>query len=280
MATVDVNGITIAYEVRGSGEPFVWVGGTGVGGGVWREQVDFFEGFFTCVTFDLRGTGASSSPDEPYTVEVFARDLSQLLDHLQIESAHFAGFSLGSAIIQRLALDEPGRVKTATLISTWSSTRREEHIRLWFEARKRALEEGPREVFQGFAFWMFAPSVIDHEPAVVSRVQAMFAANSSAQPAHAYRRHFEADLAHDTYDELGSIRCPTLVVYGQEDLITLPWYNRAVAERIPDAVLREIPAAGHFLWLERPLELNAAIAEFLTDTGVLTGMGSATHAVD
>jgi 3-oxoadipate enol-lactonase len=258
-----INGVSISYEIDGDGEPFVFVGGTGVGGGVWEHQVECFRKSFRCVTFDLRGTGASSAPDEPYSVDMLSRDVSGLMDHLGLRSAHFAGFSLGAAVIQRLAITQPERVRTACLVSTWSSSRREHHIRMWFEARKRALEEAPREVFQAFSFWMFAPSIVDHEPEVVARVQEVFAAHSSAQPVHAYTRHFEADLGHETRDELSQISCPVLVVYGEEDLITLPWYNRTIAELIPGAVLREIPRAGHFLWLERPEQLNAAIEEFL-----------------
>jgi pimeloyl-ACP methyl ester carboxylesterase len=63
------------------------------------------------------------------------------------------------------------------------------------------------------------------------------------------------------------------VVYGDEDLITLPWYNRTIAELIPGAVLREIPRAGHFLWLERPEQLNTAIEEFLVASGFLSMNG-------
>jgi pimeloyl-ACP methyl ester carboxylesterase len=267
--TAEVNGITLAYEITGEGDPLVFVGGTGVGGGIWERQVEHFRSSFRCLTFDLRGTGDSSAPDEPYSVEMFRDDLSALLDHVGIGSAHFAGFSLGSAIIQKLAVSDPERVRTAALISTWSSSSREHHIRLWFEARKRALEEASRDVAQGFAFWMFAPSVVDFEPELVERVQKLFAAHSSAQPVHAYTRHFEADLGHETQEDLPGISCPILVVYGSEDLITLPWYNRTVADLVPGAVLREIPRAGHFLWLERPDELNAAIEEFLVAGGHL-----------
>jgi pimeloyl-ACP methyl ester carboxylesterase len=84
-----INGVSIAYETHGEGEPLVFVGGTGVGGGVWRHQVDHFASSFRCITFDLRGTGVSSAPDEPYSVEMFSRDLSGLLDHLRVPTAHF-----------------------------------------------------------------------------------------------------------------------------------------------------------------------------------------------
>jgi pimeloyl-ACP methyl ester carboxylesterase len=76
--------------------------------------------------------------------------------------------------------------------------------------------------------------------------------------------HFRADLRHETRDRLGQISCPCLVVHGDEDLITLPWYNRTVAGLIPGATLASIPKAGHLAWLERPAELNDLIEGFLS----------------
>jgi pimeloyl-ACP methyl ester carboxylesterase len=198
---------------------------------------------------------------------MFARDAGALADHLGIASAVWVGLSLGSAIIQELALTRPRLVRRAVLLSTWSSTRRQNHIRRWFEARLLALEKAPADVFQAFSFWMWAPSVIDCEPQLASEIERIFASNSAAQPLHAYAQHFRADLGHDTHDRLGDIGCPVLVVYGSEDLITLPWYNRSVADSIPGARCLEIEKAGHFLWLERPLEVNAAISAFLSEDG-------------
>jgi pimeloyl-ACP methyl ester carboxylesterase len=77
--------------------------------------------------------------------------------------------------------------------------------------------------------------------------------------------HFRADLSHETRDRLPLIGCPTLVVHGDEDLITLPWYNRTVADLIPGASYAVIEKAGHLAWLERPDELNALIGDFVSD---------------
>jgi len=263
-----VNGVRLQYDLHGEGDPFVWVGGTGVGGGIWDWwQMPHFAPRYRCLTFDLRGTGASDAPEGAYAVQDFAADAAALCDHLGISNAHFAGISLGSAIIQELALARPDLVRTAILISTWSSTRREEHIRRWFDARLTALRDGPIEVFRAFAFWMSSPTVIDLEPELQAQIEEFFAKNAGAQPVHAYVGHFEADLAHDTTDRLGGITCPTLVVYGDEDLITLPRYNRTVADAIPGAEVVVIPGAGHFAWVERGAEVNAAIDKFLARVG-------------
>ena len=67
---------------------------------------------------------------------------------------------------------------------------------------------------------------------------------------------------------LGEIRCPTLVVVGQEDAITPPEAMRRMAEAIPGARLVEIPAAGHLSPMEQPSRVNAAIEAFLADCDV------------
>jgi 3-oxoadipate enol-lactonase len=274
MPSVTVNeGISLHYEEYGEGEPIVWLPGTGNSGQVWtRYQLPAFEDRYRCVTVDLRGSGQSDAPEEPYTPAMMAKDVEDLVRELGLEGARFVGFSLGSCVIQELALAAPDVVGRAVLLSTWSSSPVEHHIRRHFEARLLALETAPRAAFAAFAFWMWAPTVVDDEPERMEENLAFFAEVSGAQPQHAYANHFRADIAHDTLDRLEGIGCPTLVLHGSEDLITLPRYNRRVAERIPGAELREIPKAGHIAWGERPDEVNAAIREFL-DAGS-NGAGS------
>jgi pimeloyl-ACP methyl ester carboxylesterase len=265
MPIIAINGIDLRYDEFGAGEPLVWISGTGNSGRIWEAyQVPYFAPRYRCVTVDLRGTGDSGAPETPYSVELFASDVAGVLRHLGIGSAHFVGMSLGSATVQELAISQPGLVRSAVLLSTWSSTRREHHIRRWFEARLGALREGPLSVFRRFAFIMWAPSIIDFHPEQVERIEEIFARTASSQPVHAYVNHFEADLRHDTLDRLDRIQCPTLVVYGAEDLITLPWYNKTVADRIPGARLVEIGGAGHYAFLEHPEKVNRAIDEFLS----------------
>jgi len=261
-----VNDINLRYDVVGDrdGETILWISGTGNSGRIWEAyQVPEFSPRYRCVTVDLRGTGESDAPTDPYSVELFASDVAGLAEQLRIESAHFVGMSLGASIVQELAITRPQLVRSAVLLSTWSSTPREHHIRRWFEARLGLLREAPMSAFRRFAFIMWAPSMVDFHPEEVVELEGIFAAASSVQPPHAYINHFEADLRHDTMDRLHEVSCPAIVVYGNEDLITLPWYNRAVAERIPGCELVEIEGAGHYAFLERPAEVNRAIAGFL-----------------
>lgn len=136
-----------------------------------------------------------------------------------------------------------------------------------FASRLYALENGPLEVYAQFAFWMSSPSIIDDEPDLQAAVEAELRQHMSTQ-LDGTAAHFRADLVHETADRLTQITLPTLVVYGEEDRITLPRYNERVAAAIPGATTVRIPRAGHLVWLERPAELNGHIDEFLQSTVV------------
>lgn len=265
---VTLNGVGHHYRVAGDGFPIVWVMGTGMSGDAWhRFQIPHFSPAYRCVTYDMRGVGRSDCPAEPYDPPTLSRDLAALLDHLQIERAHFVGFSLGAATVQELALSRAELVESAVLLSTWSSTKREHHMRRHYESRLFALENGPIEVFRNFAFWMWAPSMVDEEYETICDLEEFLRSVTGSKDLSGFAGHFRADLAHDTLDRLGGITAPTLVLHGDEDLITLPPYNRRVADRIPNATLVEVRKAGHLAYLEQPAAINEAIESFLTSVG-------------
>ncbi|SHK43273.1 Pimeloyl-ACP methyl ester carboxylesterase [Pseudonocardia thermophila] len=260
--------ISVHHEETGSGPAIVWIPGTGLHGSSWSPQTTHFSRRYRCLSVDLRGAG-SDGPLEKLTVAALAGDVAAWMDAVGVAPAVVVGLSLGSAVAQELALARPDLVRALGLVATWSSTAREHHIRRHFESRLYALEHGPLDVFAKFAFWMSAPAVVDHEPDLQSEVEGLLAEHTSRNVAGT-AAHFRADLSHETRDRLGSISCPTIVVHGDQDLITLPWYNRAVAEAIPDARLRTVRDAGHLVWLERPAELNRLLDEFLAEIGADT----------
>jgi 3-oxoadipate enol-lactonase len=256
-------GLSMYYEEHGTGDPVLWLAGTGTCGRIWnRCQLPAFTDRYRCITMDLRGTGQTDTPRGPYSMAMMAKDVEGLMRRLDLEPAHLIGYSMGSAIVQELALAQPELVRSAVLWATWSCTPIEHHIRRHFESRLIQLQEAPPEVFRAAGFWGWAPSFIEDE---TDRLEEMeeFVGEVSAIPVHARVEHYRADLAHNTLSRLAQIRAPTLVLYGAEDLITLPRYHARVAAAIPGADLQEIQGGGHMVFLERPNECNAAIRDFL-----------------
>jgi 3-oxoadipate enol-lactonase len=268
MPVTSANGVELHYRDTGDGPPLVWVMGTGMNGDAWhRYQVPEFSNRYRCITFDLRGSGRSECPDAPYSPAVLAEDLAALLDQLGIGEAQFVGFSLGACTTQELAISHPARVRSAVLMSTWSSTSLEHHVRRHYQSRIYALQHAEDfEVFRKFAFWMWAPSTVDERYEDLLDLEAFLGTVSGAKDVSGYIGHFAADLAHETLERLPQITCPVLVVHGDQDLITLPAYNQRVAAAIAGAQLVEIPKAGHLAFLEQPEAMNAAIGKFLQET--------------
>jgi pimeloyl-ACP methyl ester carboxylesterase len=148
----------------GAGRPIVWIPGTGLRGRTWELQTERFRSAHRCLTVDLRGSGDTSGGDgHDYTVAAMAGDIAAWMDSIGVGNATVAGLSLGSAVAQELALARPDLVERLILLATWSSSKREHHIRRHFESRLFAIENGPLDVYQ-FAFWMSSPSLFDHEP--------------------------------------------------------------------------------------------------------------------
>ena len=264
MPDVRCGDLDVHYEEWGSGPPLVWIPGTGLRGRTWELQIERFQKSHRCLAVDLRGSGETTGADGEFTVANMARDVASWMDAIGVGNATVAGLSLGSAVAQELALARPDLVNRLILLATWSSSKREHHIRRHFQSRLYAIENGPLDVYAQFAFWMSSPSLYDHEPERQAEVERRLKDHMSSTPAGT-AGHFKADLSHETRDRLHLIDCPTLVVHGDEDLITLPWYNRTVADLIPGAAYRTIATAGHLTWLERPDELNQLIGDFVTD---------------
>lgn len=263
MPTTSRGAVSIHHEETGDGPVIVWIPGTGLYGSSWEPQTAHFAQWYRCLSVDLRGAG-SDGPLADVTVADLAADIAGWMDALGVGPAAVVGLSLGSAVAQELALARPDLVRALGLVATWSSSSREHHIRRHFESRLYALENGPLDVFAQFAFWMSAPAIVDREPELQTRVEAMLAQHTSRNPPGT-AAHFRADLGHETRDRLPSIACPTLVVHGDQDLITLPWYNETVADAVPGARRETVANAGHLVSLERPEQLNVVLAPFFAE---------------
>ncbi|HEV3145611.1 MAG TPA: alpha/beta hydrolase [Gemmataceae bacterium] len=115
----DSNGVKIHYVVKGNedGEPVLLIHGfTGDIDAQWLKTIKELEKDYKVIAFDCRGHGGSEKPHDPkmYGLEM-SKDAIRLLDHLKIEKAHIAGYSMGGFITLQLAARYPERVRTATL---------------------------------------------------------------------------------------------------------------------------------------------------------------------
>jgi 3-oxoadipate enol-lactonase len=266
--TISSNGQELYYEVHGDGQPLVLVMGIGYDSSLWKlQQVPALSKRFQVVIFDNRDAGRSSRAAQGYSIGDMADDVAGLLNGLDIPHAHLLGLSMGGMIGQEFALRHPDRLDRLVLSGVGAAPARSafDPIRIWSWVRSH---DDSGEAFGAQQFvWLFSSSFLRND-AAVKQTLALLASNPTPMTPDAYTRQATAYLQHDVLDRLGGIQVPTLVVGGEQDLLTPPWILQEVATAIPGAELRILRGSGssHLLPLERPAEFNQLVTNFLTDS--------------
>ncbi|MGY1637648.1 alpha/beta fold hydrolase [Geodermatophilus sp. SYSU D00742] len=258
-------GVRLNYESTGDGDPLLLVMGTSGSIGLWGQVVPRLAERFRVIAFDNRGLGGSERGEGAITAASMADDAAALLEALEVPRAHVMGWSLGSAVAQEMALAVPQQVASAVLYATWG--RCDGFQRSVFTALRHPYATRDMEAALGAAGLAFSPQILDR-PDFLQLLEPMLPAfpQDEAQMA-VTTEQWDADLAHDTLDRLGDITAPTLVVVGEQDLLTPPWQSKAVADRIPGARYELVtgPGSSHGMHIERPDDLLRIVTDFLSE---------------
>lgn len=267
---VRANGQELYFETHGEGPAVVLLMGIGYDCSLWKlHQVPALSKRFQVILFDNRDAGQSSPARRGYTIADMADDVAGLLDALEVPRAHLLGLSMGSMIAQEFALRHGERVSRMVLTGPEAAPARSAFhpIRAWqwVKANDRAGAIFANEQFT----WLFSAGFL-RNAAAVEQTLAFLSSNPNPVSPAAYARQADAYLGFDVLDRLGAIEAPTLVIVGEQDLLTPPWTVREVADRIPGARFELITGDGasHVVPLERPEEFNRLVTEFLTEPPV------------
>ncbi|MEU0213327.1 alpha/beta hydrolase [Streptomyces canus] len=263
MPFVKTNGIQLAYQRSGHGEPVLMIMGSSASGRVWtmHQTPALNRAGYETVTFDNRGVPPSDAPAGDYSIAEMVADTRGLIEELDLGPCHLVGSSMGSMIAQELALGWPHLVRSAVLIATRSRT--DAFRRAQAEADRELRESGvrlpPKYSATRTVLEMLSPATIDDDAAVAMWLE-MFELSSgnnvSGQSA-------AVTALGDRGAALAGITAPCRAIAFADDRVCPPHLVAEVAQRIPDCDLVTIPHCGHIGYLERPEAVNAAIIEFL-----------------
>jgi pimeloyl-ACP methyl ester carboxylesterase len=245
-----VNGVELYYEIHGSGTPLVMLHGGYVDSDMWRIETAILAKHFQVIEIDSRGHGRSTDGTEAITYELMTNDTLTLLDQLNIDNAHFVGWSDGAVIAAEVAAYYPERVNKLVLIgaafggdtyvSAFSSVLNSELIfttfaNLTFGLKYKAVNPTPEHwpVFRDklYDLWK-TPCYLPTTPG----------------------QHCLAPLA--------NINSDTLVMVGKNEIIEFAHTEEIVAE-IAGAELEVVALAGHFLPEIRPFKTANLILDFI-----------------
>jgi pimeloyl-ACP methyl ester carboxylesterase len=267
MPTVTTDGVDIYYERRGRGPRLLFLNGSG--GTIEGSSLllSLFEGSFDLLAHDNRGLGRSSPSPGPYGMAACSSDALAVMDAVGWADACVLGVSFGGMVAQELAVSAPERVVRLALLCTSPGGEGGASYPLHeLEGLSDAEVSSVRPRLLDTRFdeeWLAA------HPNDRRLVEMMADRSAAADPDVQRGRHqqFEARRAHDVWDRLPRITCPTLVACGRFDGIAPPGNSAAIASRLVGAELRTYEG-GHAFLAQDP-RAAADVVAFLSQPGPL-----------
>jgi 3-oxoadipate enol-lactonase len=255
----DANGLSIYYELAGSGDRLLAISGTG---GDLRRQPSAGRGplgrAFSVLAYDQRGLGQTDAPEGPYTMAQYGDDAAALLDAMGWDDCLVLGTSFGGMVAQELAIRHPERVRRLALACTSAGgaggASYPLHTLVDMDPAQRVSFQLELMDTRWDAAWRAS-----HPDEVAMFGQGFEQTVNST----GIRLQLEARSGHDTAGRLNEIRCPTLVCGGCFDGIAPPSNSEYLAFHIPGARLAMFDG-GHLFLLQDPAAVPA-IVDFLGD---------------
>jgi pimeloyl-ACP methyl ester carboxylesterase len=269
MPDATVNGIQLAYEVHGEGEPVVLVCGLGQPAASWQHSIlpELVAAGYQVVTFDNRGMPPSASPPAPYTVADMAADTAALIEHLGVGPCHVAGYSLGAWIAEQLAADHSDVVRSIACIGGLNQTTAWERVECRY-GRDLAALDVPLPADQGLMeVLVYLPRDALQQDEIVDAFTQMFG-NDPPWENPGRLGQWEAATAWTEDDDEAArwsrISVPCLALASELDIDSPPHHNDLALAHIPDGRLVVIPGATHLSPFEQPQAVAKALTHFFT----------------
>lgn len=265
----DAEGVRIHYTVEGQGEPLILIHGLSVHADInWRRNgiIDALDDHFQVIAYDVRGHGLSDRPTEKSAYgQELVKDVGRLMDHLRIESAHFAGYSLGGFITLDFMTRHPERVRSAVLCASGWHDPASDVFLSWRKGGKPILRKSDDS--------STSPEKSAEKEEPVSRM--LMAGFDFIRPLRKRLAHLIADpkavhiIRYGAPDMEGVIRdgleqceIPTLCIIGSEDGF-LP-YAEALEANKPATEVQVLQGANHLTAVLEP-GLREGMLHFLLD---------------
>ncbi len=256
------DGIRLHYQVlgRASATPVLMIQGLGADKHGWDMQRFPMSLQYRVIALDNRGAGRSDKPFGTYSLEQMADDAVAVLDQVGVEKAHIVGASMGGAITQIIGLKYPERVMSLTLACTACRNHpwRRELLAGWATA---ATEQGVGAMTSEAARWVIGPRSFRR----LLPAFGMLGPLAMGRTAHAFVAQVKAilDVDDSIADQLSLVTAPTLVLVGNQDILTPRGDSEEIAERMPNSELVVISGAAHGFMVEHASTFNRVLLEFL-----------------
>lgn len=252
MPFVDVEGLRTFYESKGKGRPLLLIHGSACTHSIWRHQLDYFAKRCYVIAVDLMGHGKSEIAISPSQISIrqYVEFVNNFLEALKIQKATLIGHSMGGAIGIEFCLNLPQKVECLGLVNTGAKLGANPEL---LSTLRRDFRKA---ITAGLETVLFRSEETDEIRRLIT--EELLKTNPAVGLAD-----FEACNRFDSREKLSQIRRPTLIIGGTEDLLTPPWFQQYLHQKIVNSKLKIVEGVGHFSMIEKPEKFNAIASEFL-----------------
>jgi proline-specific peptidase len=256
---------------EGKGDPLVLVPGSNTKLQAWNFQISYFKDKMNVISLDNRGSGKSSRPNYPYSLEMFVEDLKNLLDHLKIEKKiHLCGSSLGGFIGLKFVLKYPEKVKTLILCATGAEadqTGVNQRFKLYEDFVKMDMEQMINTIMPNLFSRKFRKKLKENEELSNQIKNDMnFITYYNDPPRYEdYINQLSALKNYDIRDKLQHISQPVLIMVGTKDILTPLEESELLHEKLPNSKLEVFQGVGHGFTIEIADEVNKLMWNFIQE---------------
>ena len=247
---VDIDGVNTWYDEVGDGEPLVLLHGGLSTNETWAAQIPEFAAGFHVIAPERRGHGHTADVPGAFTYAAMAADTIGVLDKLVAGPAHLVGWSDGGIVGLMVSIARPDLVRKLVVIgATYDTAGAVPEVEEMFAHMEPHGDE--MEAFRGL-YEQHSPDGPEHWPVVFAKFVEMI------------RRE-----PHIPIEDLALIVAPTLIVVGDDDLVTIE-HSATLYRSIPNSELAVIPGASHAVLMEKPELLNRIVVDFLAKEPIPT----------
>jgi len=264
MPKVEINGVSIHYEIHGEGaETILFSHGLLWSGKMFEDQITAFKPRYRCISFDFRGQGQTAVTRSGYDLETLYNDTIGIIESLKAAPCHFVGVSMGGMVGLRVAARNPGLIKSLTLLATSADAETVEKKRRYGTLTMVATLFGLRLVADQVMAVMFGKTFLNDplRAGLKRQWRDRLIGNRRLGIIRAVRGVTNRKAIHD---QIGRITAPTLVLMGDEDVAIPREGANRILSQIRGSKLAMVPRAGHTPTVEEPAAVNVLLDEFIS----------------
>ena len=252
----------IAYEIRGNGPPVVLLHPFPCNHEFWNPAAAAFESNYRLILPDLRGHGDSGIGEGPALMQKYASDIARVLDAAGIGRAVFIGCSIGGYILFEFWRRFRARVTALAICDSRPQADNAEARANRLNAAAAVLEQGTEQFLDTMIPKLMGRTTVATRPDLVEGARAMMR-KMSAEDISLVQQGMAARP--DSVADLKSINVPTLIVTGEEDVLSTVADSELMRQNIAGSQLKVIPKAGHYAPWEQPEAVGKVLRQLLDD---------------